>query len=89
MLTEYEKDIILRCAKKYSVSYILLFGSSIEKGRGANDIDLGVKGIDKRLFFKFYAELIKHLSKPVDLVDLSQKSLFNDIVEETGVRIYG
>jgi predicted nucleotidyltransferase len=89
MLTEYEKDVILRCAKKYRVSSVLLFGSSIEKEAGADDIDLGVRGLDKKLFFKFYAELVKHLPKPVDLVDLSQKSLFNDIVEETGVRIYG
>jgi hypothetical protein len=31
---------------------------------------------------------VKHLSRPVDLVDLSHKSLFNDLVEETGLRIY-
>ncbi len=88
-MTGYEKDIILRCAKKYNVSSILLFGSSLEDEENANDIDLAVKGIDKKLFFKFYAELVKHLSKPVDLVDLSRKSLFNDIVEETGVKLYG
>jgi len=89
MVTKYEKDIILRCAKKYNVSYVLLFGSSIEKGKGASDIDLAVKGIEPKLFFKFYAELVKHLFRPVDLVDLSHKSLFNDIIEETGVKIYG
>lgn len=89
MVTEHEKEIILRCAKEYSVSSILLFGSSIESGRDADDIDLGVKGIEQKLFFKFYAKLVKLLSKPVDLVDLTQKSLFNDMVEETGVKIYG
>ncbi|MFB0524889.1 MAG: nucleotidyltransferase family protein [Phycisphaerae bacterium] len=89
MVTKYEKDIILRCAKKYNASAVFLFGSSIEKDEGANDIDLGVKGIEPGFFFKFYAELVKHLSKPVDLVDLSKKSLFNDIVEEIGVKIYG
>lgn len=89
MITEDEKDIILGFAKKYNVSSVLLFGSSLEEENQANDIDLGVKGIDKKVFFKFYAELVKHLSKPVDLIDLSQKSLFNNIVEETGVKIYG
>ncbi|MBU2445614.1 MAG: nucleotidyltransferase domain-containing protein [Bacteroidetes bacterium] len=89
MITERDKNIILQCAKKYKVSSIFLFGSSIEKSKESNDIDIGVKGIEPRLFFKFYAELFKHLSKPVDLVDLSKKSLFNDLVEETGVRIYG
>ena len=89
MLTEHEKDVILSCARKYRVSSILLFGSSTEVGREPQDIDLAVRGIDKRLFFKFYAELVKNLDRPVDLVDLSHKSLFNDIVEETGVKLYG
>jgi predicted nucleotidyltransferase len=89
MLTKHEKEVILDCAKKYGVSTILLFGSSTETGKNPADIDLAVRGIDKRLFFKFYAELVKNLDKPVDLVDLSRKSLFNDIVEETGVNLYG
>ncbi|MCK4329186.1 hypothetical protein KAX02_05035 [candidate division WOR-3 bacterium] len=88
MITKKDKDIILKCAKKYDVSHVILFGSSIRKDKEANDIDIGVKGIEPRLFFKFYAELFKHLSKPVDLIDLSKKSLFNELVEETGIRIY-
>lgn len=89
MITENEKSIILRCARKYKVSSLFLFGSSIEKEKDNNDIDIGVRGIDPKSFFKFYAELIKNLSKSVDLIDLSQKSLFNNLVEETGVKIYG
>ena len=89
MITETDKKTIQQYAKKYNVSYIILFGSSIEKGKKANDIDLGVKGIEPQLFFKFYAELYKYLSKPVHLIDLSRKSLFNDLVEETGQKIYG
>ena len=88
MITESDKKIILQYAEKYNVSSIILFGSSLEKDKKANDIDLGVKGIEPRLFFKFYAELFKHLSKPVHLIDLSKKSLFNDLVEETGLKIY-
>ncbi|KPJ65998.1 MAG: hypothetical protein AMJ45_04275 [Syntrophobacter sp. DG_60] len=89
MITERDKDIIIQCARKYNVSSIILFGSSIRKDQESNDIDIGVKGIEPRLFFKFYAELFKRLSKPVDLIDLSKKSLFNELVEETGVKIYG
>jgi len=48
-----------------------------------------VQGIEPRLFFKFYAELFKNLPKPVDLVDISKKTLFTDFVKETGVKIYG
>ncbi len=89
MITESDKKIILQYAKKYNVSSIILFGSSLEIGKESNDIDLGVKGIEPRVFFKFYGELFKHLSKPAHLIDLSKKSLFNDLVEETGVKIYG
>ena len=88
MITKSEKDVISRCAEKYNVSSILLFGSSIEKEK-TNDIDLGVKGIEPKLFFKLYAELVKQLSRPVDLVDISRKSLFSKLIEETGINIYG
>lgn len=89
MITKEETEIILQSAKKYNVSLIILFGSYIKKGKEASDIYLGVKGIKPQLFFKFYAELYKYLSKPVHLIDLFKKSLFNDLVEETGVKIYG
>ena len=89
MITEEEKQIIVKYAKKYNILYVILFGSSLSKDKETNDIDLAVKGIEPSQFFKFYAELFKNLSKPVDLIDLSVKSSFCDFVEETGVRIYG
>jgi predicted nucleotidyltransferase len=88
MITEVEKSIILQCAEKYNVTAVFLFGSAVEQD-DVNDIDLGIKGISPELFFKLYTELVKRLTKPVDLVDLSFKSLFNDIVEENGMKIYG
>jgi len=89
MISEREKEIIIRCAEKYGVSSIYLFGSSLDRNSEYNDIDLAVKGIKPEVFFKFYGELLRSLSKPVDLVDLSKKSLFNQIIEEKGVKIYG
>jgi len=83
MITTNEKKIILNCAKKYNASSVFLFGSSVEN-KEYEDIDIGVKGIEPKLFFKFYGELIKYLPKNVDLVDLSKKSIFNELVE-----IYG
>jgi predicted nucleotidyltransferase len=88
MINEADKEKIITFAKKYNVSSVILFGSAAEGDESA-DIDLAVKGIDKRLFFRFYAELLKSLSKPVDLVDLSAKTLFNDIIEQDGIKIYG
>lgn len=89
MITENDKTVIMQCAKKYNVSSVIVFGSSLDESREAHDIDLGVKGLDPSQFFKFYAELFKYLSKPIDLIDITKKTLFNDLVEESGVRIYG
>lgn len=90
MLTKKEKETIISCAKKYNVSSLYLFGSALDHDNTeAQDIDLGVKGIAPELFFKFYGELMRRLSKRVDLVNLSKKCLFNDLVEERGVKIYG
>ena len=88
MLSKADKKALIECADRYKVSSVYLFGSSLGKGK-ANDIDLGVKGVEPKLFFKFYGDLIMSLSKPVDLVDLSHKSKFNDIVLEEGVKVYG
>ncbi len=88
MITKKDKEIIIRYAMEYNVSSVYLFGSSLDKNEAA-DIDLGVKGILPELFFKFYGELLRSLSKPIDLIDLSKKSLFNQIVEKKGIKIYG
>jgi predicted nucleotidyltransferase len=89
MIAETDKAGILECAKKYDVSVVYLFGSSIEPEADAHDIDVAVKGLAPEHLFRFYGELVQRLSKPVDLVDLSKETTFNKLVEELGVRIYG
>lgn len=88
MISESDKAIIIECAKKHKVSLILLFGSALDNSE-YNDIDLAVKGIKPESFFKFYGELLRTLNKPIDLIDLSEKSLFHQIIEERGVKIFG
>ncbi len=87
MITEEEKKIIKRCAEKYSVAEVYLFGSSLENSEDANDIDLAVKGIKPSLFFTFYGELISGLPKPVDLVDASEPSRFINFILRKAVRV--
>ncbi|MCX6844279.1 MAG: nucleotidyltransferase domain-containing protein [candidate division WOR-3 bacterium] len=89
MIAKKDRDTITEIAREYRVGKVVLFGSSIAEGREPHDIDLGVKGIEPRLFFRFYGQLMKRLSKPVDVVDLSQRTLFTELVEETGLTIYG
>ncbi len=89
MITQEDRDTIIRLAREYRASRVILFGSSVVEDREPHDIDLGVEGIEPRLFFRFYGKLMKYLSKPVDVVDLSQRTLFTELVEETGLTIYG
>jgi len=89
MISEEDKAMIVNIARRYDVKDVLLFGSSIDPNRVANDIDLAIEGIAPAKFFDFYGELLFALSKPVDLVELSRNSKFNRLIYQEGVRLYG
>ena len=89
MITESDKNILIDCDKKFGVSALYLFGSSTTNEMSPQDIDVGVKGVPPEKFFSFYAQLLRRLSIPVDVVDMTKPSMFVGIIEETGMRIYG
>jgi predicted nucleotidyltransferase len=89
MISLADKESIISIAKKYRVSRVLLFGSSASVDKEGNDIDLAVDGIRPSDFFAFYSDLMFRLTKPVDLIDLSEKSRFHRMVAAEGVSIYG
>lgn len=88
MVSAKDRDTIKTVAQRYHVGRVLLFGSSVGQQR-SRDIDLAVEGLAPSRFFAFYGELIISLSKPVDLVDLSKKSRFTDMIRRDGVAVYG
>lgn len=88
MISEDDRQIIISLARKFNVRELFLFGSSLEQGGEANDIDLAVRGIAAREFFDFHGKLLRYLSKPVDVIDLAKSSRFTKLVEKTGVKIY-
>ena len=89
MIAEADREVITQVAREFKVGKVVLFGSSLTEGREPNDIDLGVKGIEPRLFFRFYGELLMRLAKHVDLVDLGHRSRFTEMVERDGIVLYG
>lgn len=89
MIGEKDKELIICYAKKFNIKEIYLFGSSLENQEEAKDIDLAVRGISSDLFFDFYGKLLRYLSKPVDIVNLSKKSRFTESIEKQAVKIYG
>jgi predicted nucleotidyltransferase len=89
MINPKDKEIILSFAEKFRVKEIYLFGSSLDSESEANDIDLAIRGVSPDLFFDFYGKLLRYLSKPVDIVNLSKSSRFTELIEKHAVRIYG
>ena len=89
MISDQDKAKIVDIARRYDVGGVLIFGSSADPNRNANDIDLAVEGIEPEKFFDFYGDLLFSLSKPVDLIDLSSDTKFTKLVYRDGVRVYG
>lgn len=89
MITTTEKEIIKQQARVFAVNQVYLFGSAAEASGESHDIDLAVSGLKMSDFFKFYADLICALSRPVDLVDLDRDSRLTRIIRKEGVLLYG
>jgi len=89
MISEIDKKIIRDISKRYRVKRVLLFGSCIDSSRESRDIDIAVEGISTKDFFKYYGDLLLNLSKPVDVIDLSETSRFVSLVKKEGIPIYG
>jgi len=84
MIKEKDKIIIKEISKKYGVKRVLIFGSSLDKKRKSNDIDIAVEGIAPKDFFKYYGDLLLQLSKPVDVIDLSSIFSLNKAIFSEG-----
>ena len=89
MITEKDKDTIQTLSRRYRVKRVLLFGSSTDPVKESQDIDIAVEGVAPEDFFKYYGDLLLKLSKPVDLVDLSESSKFVQLILQEGVLLYG
>jgi len=88
MISEKEKQIILDLARKYHAARIFLFGSALSDVNESREIDIAVEGIEEKDFFSFYGELLCSLTKPVDVVDLSMKTKFIELILKEGISLY-
>lgn len=89
MLKDTELKIIRDVSQKYHVRRVLLFGSSLDADNDARDIDIAVEGASPEIFFEYCGDLMMQLSRPVDVVDLSTTSKFNELILRDGVALYG
>ena len=78
-------------ADNYGVNKVVLFGSLAKNkfNQGSSDIDIGVFGLKKRLFFNALAKISQLTELSVDLKPLEDCSpYFRDRVEKEGEVIY-
>ena len=88
MITDTDKKIIEQLARKYHATRVVLFGSSLSPARDYRDIDIAVEGIKEKDFYTFYGELLCALSKPIDIIDLSKKTRFVELILREGIPLY-
>jgi len=90
MIPKDELDKAIEIAKKYGIGKMYLVGSSLHKKPSeANDYDFAVADVPPGKFFFFHGELIRSLSKNVDLIDLSgEDTKFKSIIKREGKLVY-
>ena len=88
MITDTDKNIIEQLARKYRAKRVVLFGSSLSSTQEYRDIDIAVEGIEGKDFYTFYGELLCTLSKSVDIIDLSKKTRFIELILREGIPLY-
>jgi predicted nucleotidyltransferase len=90
MIPKEELDKAIEIAKKYKIGRMYLVGSALRKeSEDVNDYDFAVMDVPPNSFFKFYEELLRTLSKNVDIIDLSGKATkFKSIVMRDGEVVY-
>jgi predicted nucleotidyltransferase len=84
----YRKDIQIAVdiLKEEGCKEIYLFGSLVNGDfTGESDIDLAVKGLEKKFFFKTLGKLIMELEHAVDLVNLEKEDRFSAMLKKKGV----
>jgi predicted nucleotidyltransferase len=90
MIPKEELDKAIAIAKKYGVGRMYLIGSSLHKDPGeVKDYDFAIEDLPPGEFFMFYGELLRSMTKNVDLIDLSgEKTKFKSIIKREGKLVY-
>lgn len=88
-LSESDRQEIMEAAKASGIRSVYVFGSVLNSDVEPADIDIPVEGVALGVLFRFYADIMRRLSKPVDLVDLDVRSPVTELIARHAVKIYG
>lgn len=87
-ITQKNIDRAIELAKEFGATKLLLFGSALTNPQKANDLDLGIEGIEPSKFFLFGGTLENIINKTVDIVPLEIDSEFVKYIKKYGKLIY-
>ena len=93
MLKPETQNILIKCARKYGVKALWLFGSSLTADEDdVMDIDLGVEGINRDLAWEMFSELFDLVyascHKYIDFVEMDEPLSIVHVIRSNGVKIY-
>ena len=84
---KYRNDIAVAAnlLKRAGCQSVYLFGSLVTGNTHEHsDIDIGIKGLPPKRFFRVYAELDNHVSHQIDLVDFDENNKFYNLLDSLG-----
>ena len=78
-------SIATNLLKNAGCTEVFLFGSqAMGCAHADSDVDLGVKGLPPRLFYRMHWQLEEALDMPVDLVDFDFQKDFYELLQRLG-----
>lgn len=85
MVTEAQLSKATSLLKDAGCTDVFLFGSQATgHAHSGSDVDLGVKGLPPRMFFRMHSDLEEALKMPVDLVDFDFQNDFFELLQSVG-----
>lgn len=88
MISDRDKAVVARVARRYGAARVWLFGPSANGRNRGRDLDLAVEGLAPGRFFQFLGDLMLALSSPVDLVCLEKRTKLNALIRKEGIPIF-
>ena len=83
-MTDLESSLeeIVRVARSFGATRLLLFGSALENPANARDLDLACAGVPGWKLFELSAALEETLRVPLDVVPVDPPTPFTQLIEQ-------
>ncbi|MEW5692959.1 MAG: nucleotidyltransferase domain-containing protein [Candidatus Hydrogenedentota bacterium] len=82
-------DKTISILKGYGAKDIYLFGSILKNRFSVySDVDIAVSGLPEERYFEIMAKITDVLKRPVDLIDLDEKTIFTEYLKNDSEELY-